>query len=285
MKGLDIIIPVHKYDEDIQMLLSRCLTSLKDIALNNKNNIKLDIIIVGPDLLLSKDITTDDLKSCFNTFTIAENKSGSYDFCSQVNYATNNLCSNDYFMIVEFDDMVTPKWIDMALPYIMKRKKCPMFLPLVEVYDIKDSLKPKFYINEIAWSSSFSEDELGCLSTNTLMDYCNFNITGAIINRDKFNKAGGLKSSIKLSFGYELMLRLSNLYAVPQTTEGNIFVIPKVGYFHFINRDDSLTSEYHNTMSKEEGAWWIKLATEEYTYKRDRQKTYPFDNNNINKED
>ena len=53
-----------------------------------------------------------------------------------------------------------------------------------------------------------------------------------------------------------------------------IFVVPKVGYYHFINRDDSLTSEYHKTMSQEEGAWWIQLATEEYQYRKDRNKIY-----------
>ena len=54
----------------------------------------------------------------------------------------------------------------------------------------------------------------------------------------------------------------------------DVFVIPKVGYFHFINRPDSLTAEYHRTMTQEEGAWWIKLAGQEYHFKKDRNKTY-----------
>ena len=101
-----------------------------------------------------------------------------------------------------------------------------------------------------------------------MKDYCNFNITGGIFNKNNFISAGGLKPSIKLSFGYELLLRLSKLF-------GEVYVIPKVGYFHFINREDSLTSEYHKTMTKEEGSWWINLATEEYLYKKDRKKIYP----------
>jgi hypothetical protein len=64
-----------------------------------------------------------------------------------------------------------------------------------------------------------------------------------------------------------LLLRLTNLY-------NDIYVVPKVGYFHFVNREDSLTTEYHNTMTQEEGSWWIKLALQEYQYKRDREKTY-----------
>jgi hypothetical protein len=170
-------------------------------------------------------------------------------------------------MIVEFDDMVTPKWINMCLPYINNRTKCPLFLPLVETYDIKNPSIPINYINEIAWSSSFTENELGVLTESALLDYCNFNLTAAIIKKNEFIKSGGLKPSIKLSFGYELLLRLAHLYQ-------EVFVVPKVGYFHFVNRENSLTNEYHKTMDQEEGSWWIKLATEEYLFKKDRNKVY-----------
>jgi hypothetical protein len=198
---------------------------------------------------------------------VTENNSGEYDFCSQVNFAVNNVCKNDYFMIVEFDDMVTPKWLNMVKPYIETREKCPVFLPLVETYDIKKPTTPLYYINEIGWSSSFVEEELGSLNKTLLLDYCNFNITGAVIRRNDFIKSGCLKPSIKLSFGYELLLRFANLFK-------EVFVVPKVGYFHFVNREGSLTSRYHNEMTQEEGSWWIKLATEEYQYKKDRKKIY-----------
>jgi hypothetical protein len=174
-------------------------------------------------------------------------------------------------MVVEFDDMVTKKWLRMALPYINERKKCPLFLPLTEVYDINNAKMPLCYNNEIGWSSAFAENELGSLNNSALHDYFNFNVTGSIIRRNDFIKAGCFKPSIKLSFGYELLLRLTNIFT-------EVFVIPKVGYFHFTNREDSLTGEYHRTMSQEEGSWWIKLATEEYQYKKDRNKSYTPDN-------
>lgn len=273
MKGIDIIIPVHEYNEEISNLLTRCLSSLKKMSENALElGIKTDIQIVGNNSLPSQEImeliewTTE-----FNSFNVSENITNELDFCSQVNYAVENLCKNDYFMIVEFDDMVTDKWLNMAYPYLQQRKKCPVFLPLVEVYDIKNPSIPLSYINEIGWSSAFSDKELGVLSTNDLLEYCNYNITGAIFDKNCFVKSGGFKSSIKISFSYELLLRLANLYK-------EIYVIPKVGYFHFINRDNSLTNMYHNTISREEGSWWIKLATEEYQYKKDRKKTYQSDN-------
>lgn len=267
MKGIDIIIPVHKYNDTVSNLLRRCLNSVKEMALESRETL-VDVHIVGDSNLPNEEIIKlIDWDTEFNSFNVSENITGNFDFCSQVNYAVNELCKNDYFMVVEFDDMVTKKWINMALPYIKERKKCPLFLPLTEVYDITNPKIPLSYINEIAWSSAFVEDELGVLDNKTLHDFYNFNITGSIIKRNDFIKCGGLKPSIKLSFGYELLLRLTNFF-------NEIFVVPKVGYFHFVNREDSLTSEYHNTMSNEEGSWWINLAIEEYQYKKDRNKTY-----------
>lgn len=268
MKGIDVIIPVHVYNDEVSALLKRCLVSINEMAENsNKYNVDIDVYIVGTPEVQKDIISSIETPDSFHSFGVFENKTNKYDFCSQVNYAVNNLCENEYFMVVEFDDMTTKKWVTMAIPYIEKQKKCPVFLPLVEVYDNEKPTMPIHYINEIGWSSSFTENELGVLTTDLLKDYCNFNITGAIIRKTDFVKAGGFKSSIKLSFGYELLLRMSNLYK-------NVFVVPKVGYYHFVNRKDSLTEEYHKTMSQKEGAWWIQLATQEYQYTKDRNKEY-----------
>lgn len=262
MKGIDIIIPVHKYDETVKALLTRCLASVNEMSkLSATFGIDTNILVVGPGL------PEGEIKGLVELdVTIVDNTTKENDFCSQVNLAVKE-CVNDYFMIVEYDDMVTPNWVKMAVPYIEARPKTSVFLPLVEVYDIKNGDKPTSYVNEIGWSSSFAENELGSLDVEALKVYCNFNITGGIFKKTEFVKAGGLKPSIKLSFGYELLLRMASLY-------GEVYVIPKVGYFHFTNREDSLTSEYHRTLSQEEGAWWIKLATQEYHFKKDRNKTY-----------
>ena len=267
MKGIDIVIPVHKYDDNVKTLLTRCLESLKGTAeVANVEGIETNVLVVGKSLSSDEIMNLVDWKDVFKNFNVVDNNSDDTDFCSQVNLAVKE-CKNDYFMVVEYDDMVTPNWIKTSLPYIAEKKKTSVFLPLVEVYDINKPETPISYINEIGWSSSFAENELGCLDLDALKEYCNFNLTGAIIKRNEFVKAGGLKPSIKLSFGYELLMRMANLY-------GDVFVIPKVGYFHFINRPDSLTAEYHRTMTQEEGAWWIKLAGQEYHFKKDRNKTY-----------
>ena len=268
MKGIDIVIPVHKYNEEVKALLKRCLASIKGMSVtSNEVDVKTDVIIVGPSLPSDEIINLIEWKDEFASFNVVNNTTDAIDFCSQVNFAVKEQCKNDYFIVVEYDDVVTDHWVKAALPYILDRKKTSVFLPLVEVYDIRKPDMPLNYINEIGWSSSFAENELGSLNLDALKEYCNFNLTGAIIKRSEFVKAGCLKPSIKLSFGYEFLMRMSNLY-------GEVYIVPKVGYFHFINRDDSLTAEYHRTMTQEEGAWWIKLAGQEYHFKKDRNKTY-----------
>ena len=72
---------------------------------------------------------------------------------------------------------------------------------------------------------------------------------------------------MKLSFWYEFLLRAIN-------KDKSIFVIPKVGYFHTVNRNESLASHYAQTMSDRESEFWVELARKEYLYKTDRKKTY-----------
>jgi hypothetical protein len=53
-----------------------------------------------------------------------------------------------------------------------------------------------------------------------------------------------------------------------------VFVIPKVGYFHLVNRNGSLADDYAKNMSDRESEFWVELARKEYLYKTDRKKTY-----------
>lgn len=70
---------------------------------------------------------------------------------------------------------------------------------------------------------------------------------------------------MKLVFWYEFLLRA--LYK-----EKRIFVIPKIGYYHYVNREGSITSEYAKNMSVKEADWWIDLAAKEMYFPQDRKK-------------
>ena len=85
-------------------------------------------------------------------------------------------------------------------------------------------------------------------------------------------KKSGLKESFKLTFWYEFLLRLTH-------NEKKAYVIPKLGYKHYVNRPQSLHMLMSKEMTQDESQWWYNLALEEYTYKKDRKKEYKKENN------
>jgi hypothetical protein len=139
------------------------------------------------------------------------------------------------------------------------------FLPLTEVVDY-NSKGIIGYANEAVWASSFS-DELGYLDIQGLENYLNFNASGGVFKTEEFLSLGGLKASMELVFWYEFLMRA--LYK-----EKRVFVIPKIGYFHLVNRPGCMTTKYAETMSEKEADWWIDLAKKEYFFPQDRKKTY-----------
>jgi hypothetical protein len=72
---------------------------------------------------------------------------------------------------------------------------------------------------------------------------------------------------MKLVFWLEYLLRSLH-------EQKRLFVIPKVGYYHFVGREDSMTGEYSRTITEKEADWWVDLAKKEYFFKKDRNKVY-----------
>ena len=167
----------------------------------------------------------------------------------------------DYFSILEYDDEYNPKWFKMAHDYFYTNESVSLFLP---INVITDSEHKQFqYVNEIAWSGSFSND-IGYLDFDCLQDYSSFNLTGGIFNTNDFKAVGGFKPSIKVAFNYELLLRLTK-------KELKVYVVPKEGYIHVIGRKDSLTDKYNQTLTREEIKKWFDLAKTEYAFNEDRK--------------
>lgn len=254
MTDITIIIPVHKFNEQIQQFLINSLHNIEECRKEYTYG-KLYIEIVGPknvlDNITKNKINSEDLYLC-------ENK-GKTDFCSQINNGVNKI-QTEYFSILEFDDIYTEKWFKMAHDYFYTNESVSVFLPINILTDADN--KHFQYVNEVAWTSAFS-NELGYLDFDCLQDYPSFNLTGGIFNTNDFKAIGGLKPSIKVAFNYEFLLRLTK-------KDLKVFVVPKEGYIHTIGRTDSLTDEYNNTFGKEDIKKWFDLAKTEYVFIEDR---------------
>ncbi len=92
-----------------------------------------------------------------------------------------------------------------------------------------------------------------------------------IMKKSKYEEVGGLKSSMKLTFNYEFLLRATYNDTV-------IMTIPKVGYKHTNQRADSLFWDYKFNKDKQltpdEAKFWIELAKLEYFFTKDRKVEY-----------
>lgn len=253
MENITIIIPVHEYNDTIKTLLGKALASVPSDAK----------VIISCNSKASKEIKSD-----FANESVSVMSSEKSTFCGLVNDAVEKI-NTKWFSILEFDDIYTSIWFDEFKRYSEYMQDISIFLPMEDItdYNTNDFIG---YGNEAVWASSFS-NELGYIDNDCLQNFFDFYMTGGIFNTEDWREIGGLKESIELTFWYEFILRM--------TYNGKkVFVIPRIGYNHRMNRDGSLIKMYRETISEKDSQKWINLAKQEYFFKKDRKKT--IDENN-----
>lgn len=248
MENLVVVIPVHEFNDEVGKLLTNAINSVQE---------NIEVRVSCKKGLESK--IKKYLKDWSDIKIITNDKS---DFASLVN---NGIKNSKYFSILEYDDEYTPIWFNNVEKYIETMPDVSVFIPLTDIVDF-NTKKFSGCGNEAPWASAFSNN-IGFIDNDCLQNFFDFYMTGSVFNTDDWNEVGGLKPSIKLTFWYEYMLRATN-------KDQKIFVVPKVGYNHYMGRKDSLTEDYRNNMSKEEQEFWFKLAKKEYFFKEDRNKTF-----------
>ena len=256
MENLTVIIPIVALDtEEKKDMFVAAISSVDDS----------NIIVVGNKEAI-ETLPNDKLKSTI--FTTIVNTSNDSTYVGNVNFALKSVKS-DYFSVLEYDDVFSPIWFNALKIYMAADVDDTFaFLPLTEIIDYATK-SPIGYSNEAVWASSFS-DELGCYDIQSIENYLNFNTSGGVFKTSDFIALGGLKASMKLVNWYEFLLRA--IYKGKR-----VFVIPKVGYYHTVNREGSVTMNFSQTMSEKEADWWIDLAKKEYFFPQDRKKTYTDD--------
>lgn len=254
MKDITIIIPVHVYNEQVKEMLSKAIESVPSDYL---------IHIVNPNKLESELGWLVKKYDNVTVFSAAEEDEPT-DFCTLVNSGVST-CDTNWFSILEFDDEYTSIWFSNVEKEMEYKSDVSVFMPLTELNDFNNT-RFVSYGNEAPWASSFS-NEIGYIDNDCLQDFFDFYLTGSVFSKLDWLNSGGLKPSIKVTFWYEFLLRLTN--------DGKkIYVVPKLGYKHNVNRDGSLYNEYANTVTTDEADWWRELAKKECFFKKDRNKTY-----------
>jgi len=91
-----------------------------------------------------------------------------------------------------------------------------------------------------------------------------------VIKKSTFESIGGFKPSMKLTFVYELLLRLTY-------NSTKIMTIPRIGYKHMNLREGSIFWNYKNgeeKISDNEVQFWIESAKKEHFFTNDRNIKY-----------
>lgn len=255
MENLTVIIPIEVLDTVEKKELFK-------LALNSVDDSK--ILVVG-DKKAIESLNDIELEK---QYTAEINTSKNTTYTGQVMFALKKV-KTKYFSVLEFDDTYSPIWFKNLNTYIENDSDDTFaFLPLTEIVDF-ETKKSYGYANEAVWASSFSE-KLGCFDIESFQDYFNFNASGGVFKTEDFISLGGLKPSLKLVQWYEFFLRA--LYKGKR-----MFVIPKVGYYHMVNRPNSITTVLTENISAKEADWWVDLAKKEYFFPHDRKKTYTED--------
>ena len=192
------------------------------------------------------------------------------NFCDQVNYGIKN-AKGLWISILEFDDEYSSIWFKNVDKYISSYPEVQVFLPVVVETDEKGTFAG--FTNEATFAANFAQ-EMGYLSNETLQDYQNFQIAGSVIKKDIIESFGGFKSSVKLTFIYEFLLRIT-YNSVP------VITIPKLGYKHTNLREGSIFWNYkfgEDKMTEDEVKFWIQTAKKEYFFIDDRIIKYQPEN-------
>lgn len=260
-KKVTVILPVHKLNEDYNVMLENAIKSVEQFYVDVK------LLIVHP-----KSLSSDLLKLIgqldsqkLEIRTLDHNSST--EFCSQVNLGIEK-CDTEWFSILEVDDEYRPIWLKSMFDYVKEYSDVDVFLPIIK--DINQNGEFLTFTNEANWAYGFTEKQ-GFLDHSVLMEFQNYQTSGALYRTKVIKEMGSFKDNIKLVFSFEFLLRLTS-------NNVKIMTVPRIGYQHVNFREDSLFWNYKNDektkIDEKEVKFWIETAKKEFFYKNKREIIY-----------
>lgn len=268
---LTTIIPMFDMGidkEETAGLLKKAITSV------NKQKTKTNIVF----LLINNSIKDyiDNL-NIYKTFDVDNlelkiiNFEEPHTYQSNVNKAVK-MVKTEYFTVLEFDDEFNDNYFKDFYEYIeYYGDKYAVYSPIIYNEDISNSEK-NYLTNEVVWSRGFNEGSIGVIDNiDTIKKLTSFNLTGSIINKNKFMSIGMFKSNFDFTFMFEFILRLID-------NGGMIYVIPRISLMHIINRIGSYSKLKTKEITPELKKFWFDSALREYHYTSDRPISYKYEN-------
>ena len=255
-----VVLPIESTKhKDFSELFNRSIVSIK----NQSVNIEELIVVHTKEQSLVDFLNEYDFEGLNVQLVLNE---GSTDFSSQVNLGASK-AKGTWVSVLEFDDEYSSIWFKNAKRYADAYSDVECFLPLVVDTDEKGNFAG--FTNEATFAVSLNS-EMGYLTNDVLLNYQNFQTSGMVIKKDTFNNNGGFKPSFKLTFVYELLLRLTY-------NSVKIMTVPRIGYKHTNMREGSIFWNYkfgEDRISDNEVTFWLESAKKEHFFINDRNIKY-----------
>ena len=262
--SLSVILPIKSSKaKDFDEYFEKAISSLK----NQTVGFEELVIVHTQEESLIDHLNSYDFGD-LNVTKLLWDKDPSY--ASQVNYGIEN-AKGTWVSLFEFDDEYSSIWFKNVQKYVESFPDVQMFLPVVVETDEKGLFAG--FTNEATFAANSSQ-EMGILTNDTLQDYQNFQTAGSVLKKSIIEDFGGFKPSVKLTFIYEFLLRLTY-------NSISIMTIPRLGYKHVNLREGSIFWNYkfgEDKMIEDEVKFWIQTAKREYFFTDDRSIKYQLDN-------
>lgn len=262
--SLSVILPIKSSKaKDFDEFFEKAITSLKNQLVKFE-----ELVIVHTQEQSLIDLLNGYDFGDLNVTKLLWDKDPNYG--DQVNFGIKN-AKGQWVSLFEFDDEYSSIWFKNVQKYIESFPEVQMFLPVVVETDEKGLFAG--FTNEATFAANFSQ-EMGILTNDTLQDYQNFQTAGSVFKKSIVEDFGGFKPSIKLTFIYELLLRLTY-------NSVSVMTVPRLGYKHVNLREGSIFWNYkfgESKMVEDEVKFWIQTAKREYFFTDDRSIKYQSEN-------
>jgi len=262
--SLSVILPIKSSKaKDFDEFFEKAILSLKNQQIGFE-----ELVIVHSQEQSLIDILDSYDFGDLNVTKLLWDKEPNY--ASQVNFGIKN-AKGTWVSLFEFDDEYSSIWFKNVKSYVESFSEVQMFLPVVVETDEKGLFAG--FTNEATFAANFSQ-EMGFLTNDTLQEYQNFQTAGSVFKKSIIEDFGGFKPSIKLTFIYEFLLRLTY-------NSVSVMTIPRLGYKHVNLREGSIFWNYkfgESKMVEDEVKFWIQTAKREYFFTDDRSIKYQSEN-------
>jgi GT2 family glycosyltransferase len=257
---ISIILPVHSAKvKDFSDFFTKAIQSIQ-------------MQLIKPKELIIVHTSEKELVEFLNNFSFSElnvikvEYEGEPGYSNQINFGVSK-ASGQWVSFFEFDDEYSGIWLKNLDKYSKVYPDVEGFLPIVVDVDNKNTFAG--FTNEATFAANFAQ-EIGILTNDMLQNYQNFQSAGMAIKKSVVEDFGGFKPSMKLTFVYEFLLRMTY-------NSVKIMTIPKIGYKHINMRPDSIFWDYKfgdEKISETEAKFWLSTAKKEYFFVDDRNIKY-----------